>query len=257
VFGYDPEDGRCFVYSDYSQLELRGITAITGEKAMEVLYRAGQDLHDYTAEMLFGKDFTKTDRQIAKTCNFNLLYGGSAGVLGTILLKQTGIILPHFKLEQLARRWKSLYKTIAEWQEKGVRNWRAGRLGSTPFGRRYLGKLMTDQLNIENQGFGAEVAKLAMHYMKPKLDELEDVKLVNFIHDSYILDCPTDPAVYEPAASIVANCMQEAWFEATKSVAVKDLPMPVNAYVGYNWGAIEAGDYFYDYALEGLEHASL
>ncbi len=257
LFGYTPDDGRCIVYADYSQLELRCIAAITGETRMEELYRAGEDLHNYTAKMIFGENFTEDDRRISKTLNFNLLYGGSVDVFLQILLKQTGIKLSEQKARGYVQKWKNLWPNIVAWQNKAISMWRGGQLGSTPFGRQYLGKLMTDQMNIENQGFGAEVAKLALHYMKPELDALEDVQMINFIHDSYILDCPLDPATYERAAAIVADAMQTAWFEATKNVKIKDLPMPVNCFVGYNWGDIEKGDFFYEYQLGGMEHADV
>jgi DNA polymerase I-like protein with 3'-5' exonuclease and polymerase domains len=102
--------------------------------------------------------------------------------------------------------------------------------------------MMTDQLNIENQGAGAEVAKLALHYLGPMLDATPDVMLVNFVHDSFFLDAPDDPEVYKPAAIKLAEAMQEAWFEMSKLFAIKDLPMPVQVKVGYNWGDIESDD---------------
>ena len=105
-------------------------------------------------------------------------------------------------------------------------------------GRKYAAKMMTDQLNIENQGAGAEVAKLALHY----LDLPKEAKLCNFIHDSFIIDAPDDPAIYEPVAIQLAEVMQEAWFEMSKLFHIKDLPMPVDVKVGYNWGDIEDDD---------------
>lgn len=241
VFGV-PED-RVLIYSDYPQLELRAACVITNEQAMAELFRAGADLHGYTAEMLFGKDYTKTQRQIAKTCNFNLLYGGGHKVLGDILVKEAGILLSESELLIIKRKWLNLWKTIAKWQQQGISAWRKGQAWQTPLGRKYFASRMTDQLNIRVQGFGAEVAKLAMHYMMPKL--IEEVKLVNFIHDSYILECPNDPIIYETAAEVLAEAMQEAWFEACKCVTIKDLPMPVEVKVGFNWGDIEKDIYIH------------
>jgi len=251
VFGYDTEAGRVLSYSDYAQLEMRCIAAITGEPVMAKLLRAMEDLHDYTATMLFGKGFTPTQRQIAKTCNFNLLYGGGANMLGSILIKDAGILLSEFELKSIKRKWRNLYAVIAAWQDKGMEDWRHGRPWATPFGRKYTAKLPTDQLNIINQGFGSEVAKLAMHYMEPEIKSAfgGDVFLANFIHDSYIYDCPNDEEVYEGVAIIVADAMQKGWKEACrtgKDLKVRDLPMPVTVYTGYNWGRIES-DYLHKY----------
>lgn len=248
VFGVKPDSGRCLIYSDYSQLELRCIAIITGESKILGLYREGKDLHNYTAEMIFGSNWTKQHRQIAKTANFNLLYGGGAKMFQSILIKEAGLFLPLEECQRIAKRWKRLYPRIAAWQEKGIRDYHRGSLGRTPFGRRYKGNMMTDQLNIENQGFGADVAKLAMHYIHPKLKEM-NVPLCNFIHDSFIAECDADPVVYEAAAKIIGDGMHEAWTEASKMVSIKDLPMPVKVDVGFNWGDIEEGDYFHRYHI--------
>jgi len=89
----------------------------------------------------------------------------------------------------------------------------------------------------------------------PKLRELSlEIKLINFIHDSYILDCPKDEELWKAASKIVAECMQKAWFASTQGVKIKDLPMPIEVFVGYNWGRIEK-DYLYKYELEGMTHA--
>ena len=239
VFGYAPEAGRVLIYSDYAQLELRTICAIVNCLLMEELFREGEDLHGYTAKMVFGDEWTKQHRQISKTYNFNLLYGGGIDMIITILLKTVGIMQDQASTYKARARWRNLWREIYAWQERGITDWKKGRLGSTPMGRQYKAKMMTDQLNIENQGAGAEVAKVALHYLKPELDKVEDVFLANFIHDSFIIDCPDDPAIYKPIAILTAEKMQEAWFEMSKLFQIKDLPMPVDVKVGYNWGDIE------------------
>lgn len=250
MFGYRPDEGSVLIYSDYPQLELRGAAAITGDRVMcEALYEH-KDLHDITAAYIFGDVFTKEERRIAKTANFNLLYGGGAKMFQSILIEQAGVFLELDAIQRIIRKWKRLYKGIADWQQRGIRAYQRGSLGSTPFGRRYKAKMMTDQLNIECQGFGAEVAKLAMHYMSPKLIELFGYNnILNFIHDAFINGSPDDAELYKPAAVICADAMGEAWREACGMVRVKDLPMPVEVAVGYNWGDIENEDLpnLYDY----------
>jgi hypothetical protein len=240
-FGLPTDSGRALVYSDYPGLELRAACAIINEPTMERLLREGADIHNYVAEIIFGHGFTATQRQITKTCNFNLLYGGGWAMLQGILIKDAGIFVPEAELKAIIRKWKNLWKAIAAWQEKGINAWRNGKAWSTPLGRRYVGNMMTDQLNIQVSGFGAEVAKLAMHYMYPKLKEVEEAKLVNFIHDSYIAECDVEDAPL--VAQIMGEAMQEAWFEGCKATAIKDLPMPIDVMWGYNWKAIETGDY--------------
>jgi hypothetical protein len=131
---------------------------------------------------------------------------------------------------------------------KGIRDFNGGRLGSTPCGRKYRGRMMTDQLNIENQGSGAEVAKLAKHYMYPDLKAM-DCKIQNFIHDSFLIDAPPDKDVHLKAAIVMSDAMKEAWHEVSQNMTVKDLPMPVQVRGGYHFGDIEAGSHTFEYKV--------
>lgn len=259
IWGYEESDNRRIIFSDYAQLELRTICAILRVKVMEQLFRAGEDLHMYVAKFLFGEGATEEDRQITKTYNFNLVYGGSAAMVCTILLGY-GFLVKERQANKDKAKWLKLFREIHVWQEKGISAWRSGRVWATPFGRKYVGKLMTDQLNIMNQGAGAEVAKLALHYFYPKLKafnaklpEEDHTLLCNFVHDSFILDTPNKPEIYEPIAKMLAESMQEAWFEMSKCYKVKDLPMPIDVCVGLNLKTVEK-QFDYKFSLEGMEH---
>jgi len=234
---------RYMLYSDFSQLELRSITAITGDQRMVETYRAGGDIHNLVRDELM------ITRQIAKTINFNALYGGGVGMMRGILIKDADILLDFNVVAREMRKWKNLFHGVKAWQEKGIRDFNGGRLGRTACGRKYRGRMMTDQLNIENQGTGAEVAKLAMHYMYQPLKDL-DCNIENFIHDSYLIDAPPEPAIHSIAAEIMANSMKEAWHEVSKNLTIKDLPMPVKVRGGYHFGDIEAGSHTFELKVD-------
>jgi len=258
IFGYPVDSDRVLIYSDYAQLELRTICAILGVEVMEQMFRKGVDLHGYVASVLFGPEWTKKDRQVTKTYNFNLLYGGSVGTVLSILITY-GLLIEERLANRHKRKWLNLFKEIDKWQQQQISAWRRGDLGSTPLGRKYVGNLMTDQMNIMNQGAGAEVAKLALHYFAPWLANYNkecgtNVKIANYIHDSFVLDAPNDPEVYKPVAQKLAECMNEAWVEMSKLFKIKDLPMPVDVSVGFNWGYIEDDDVanVWDYHLDGM-----
>lgn len=259
AFGFTPDEKKVLLYADYAQLEMRTICSITGEPRMEKILREGGDLHNFAAEMIFSKDFTPAQRQITKTANFNLLYAGGVNMFLSILIEQADLLLSYAEGAAIKKKWMKIFTSIVKWQEQAISAYKNHRLWATPFGRRYLGKLMTDQCNIQNQGFGAEVAKLAMHYLMPVLKEKFEplgVKLCNFIHDSYIVECPDDPAVYKPVAELIASSMQRAWFEALRvgnELRIRDLPMPVKVQTGYVWAGIEENS-IYTYELKGMEH---
>lgn len=248
IFGVPEEGDTVLIFTDFAQIQLRAVCAKTGDRTMEKLFKAGEDLHNYVSKMIFGENFTKEQRQICKTANFGLLFGAGVEVFINILLKQAGLWLTETEAKKVKDKWLSLWTSIAEWQKQGIKDWKKGLPWETPLGRKYTSKMMTDQLAMQIQGFEAEVAKLAMHYMMPKLTELsKEIKLVNFVHDSFIFTGPNEETLYKEASVIIATAMQEAWVEMCSDVTIKDLPMPVTVRVGWNWGDIEKDNFIFEH----------
>lgn len=251
IFGVKEDGDIVIILSDFAQAQLRAVCAKTGDKAMEKLFREGKDLHNYVTEIIFGPNYTKEHRQICKTANFGLLFGAGVVVFIAILLKQSGLYLTEAAATGIKSKWNKLWVEITAWQKQGIKDWNSGKLWETPLGRKYKAKMMTDQLAMQIQGFEAEVAKLAMHYMltefaKPKWSNY-DIKLINFIHDSYMFTCVNDKEVYEEACKVIANSMQEAWVQMCQELVIKDLPMPVKVQVGFNWGDMESGKFIFEH----------
>lgn len=264
IFGYEKGSGSVIVYADFAQLELRTIASILDVKMMVKMFREGRDLHDFTAEMLFGKNYDKKYRQYSKIANFGLVYGGGVEMFRGFMLQMGSIVVSSKEASSIRTRWGNLWREIYKWQQEGIAKWRKGKLGSTPLGRRYKANMMTDFLNIENQGAGADVSKLAAHYMNSKSLPMlrkkhnvtkQQLNLCNIIHDSFIMQCPDIEVIYKETAYEMAKCMQTAWFEISKSFKVSDLPMPVDVRVGYSWGEIDSDDGYklHTYLMDGME----
>lgn len=268
AFGVDEDE--VLIYADYAQVELRTICAITNCTLMENLFRAGVDLHSYTSDMLFGDEDTlaqqytdpdelhkirKRNRQVTKTANFSFLYAGGISMFIDILVKTTDIWLAESEAGITKRRWANLWAEITAWQQKGISKQQRKQTGKTVMGREYMADRVTDYLAIENQGTAAEVAKLALHYLYKDgfREKHPDYKLINFIHDSFIIRGPNRDE-YKEVAQMLANCMQRAWFAMSQSMQIKNLPMPVTVSVGHNWGDIENDEIenLYDFELEGM-----
>lgn len=247
-FGFDEDGDEVLIYADFAQIQLRCVCVIANDKTMEGLFRSGADLHNFVTEIIFGENYTKTDRTICKTANFGLLFGAGVETFQAILLKQAGMAISVDFGSTLKKKWLALWTAVAKWQERGIKAWRKGETWETPLGRKYSAKMMTDQLANQIQGFESEVAKLATHYMlKERMSNLHpDIKLRNFVHDSYIFSCPKIPEIYEAACVIIAESMKDAWVEMSQATAIPDLPMPVKVRVGYNWGDIEDDKFLYE-----------
>lgn len=240
---------KFFVYADFSNLELRTFCAMVGERVMEKMFRDDVDLHTYSAHRLFNvpmEEVEKKQRQIAKTFNFSSLYGAGVEKRLMILLANTGIKLSKDEGVRLATEWNRAYPAVKAWQEKNAKMWRLGAKGYTALGRPYIANLYTDFGNLQIQGSGAEVAKLALHYLSKEVDL---TKLCAFIHDSYTFEVDTLDEAKEYADKL-AHCMQNAWFEIANNFAIKDLPMPVTAGVGKNWKKLQSDeDLIYSYSI--------
>ena len=266
AFGVD--ETEVLIYADYAQVELRTICAITNCTLMENLFRAGVDLHTYTSDMLFGSEeelgiadpdelrkTRKRNRQVTKTANFSFLYAGGISMFIDILVKTTDIWLDEAHAGMTKRRWANLWSEITAWQQKGISKQQRKQTGKTVMGREYMAERVTDYLAIENQGTAAEVAKLALHYLYKDgfREKHPDYKLINFIHDSFIIRGPNRDE-YKEVAQQLADCMQRAWFAMSQSMQIKNLPMPVTVSVGHNWGDIENDEIenLYDFELEGM-----
>lgn len=250
-FGYSEGGDTVLVMADYPTIELRCVTAIAGDTNMAKMFVDGIDVHGHTARSLFGPLWTKEHRTIAKCVNFNLLFGGGAGVVQDILLKDAGVYMSLGELEKKKAKWHKLWPGITKWQRSTTVRWRAGETASTPMGRVYKGIRMTDHLNIMVQGFAAEVAKLALHRLMAAIEKLDTrIKLLNFMHDNFILSCPNEQDLYIELSRVLANTMQEAWFESQFDLKIPNLPMPIDSFVGYTWGTIET-DGLYRYTSKG------
>ena len=222
--------GPLLVVADYAQLELRTVACIAVDPVLIKLFKNGEDLHAYTAQQLFGPDYTKTERQIAKVYNFSILYGSGAGAIQSILTQQAGIKLPFDEVSKYRKKWLKTYSGIANWQKRGLRAHDNNLPASTPMGRKAVSKRFTDHLSIINQGAGAEVARIALHILSRTLPP--KARLINFTHDSYTIEADDLPTAHT-AGVLLKEAMEMAWDKAPFQKF--GVPMPVEVGIARTW----------------------
>ncbi|MFC4494032.1 DNA polymerase [Streptomyces ovatisporus] len=81
------EPGEVFISTDFDGVELRVLAALADVRAMKQVLSADPDLHGATARLIWGDNYTPEQRQIAKTINFGVVYGGGAATIA----RQAGI----------------------------------------------------------------------------------------------------------------------------------------------------------------------
>ncbi len=230
-----PKD-RVFVSADYSQIELRVAAALAKDDAMIETFLRGIDLHQQTAAELYDislEKVTKDMRSAAKTINFGVLYGMSAHGLSVA----TG--MSRDEAVGFIKRYFEVRPKLAAYIEDTKEFARKHEYTETLFGRRrpcpeinsnnYIVAAAAERMavNVPIQGTAADIYKLAMIALAPKLDS--QTKLLLQIHDELIAE--TD----EANGALLAKLMKETM----ENVYDLGVPLAVDTAVGMSWGQLK------------------
>ncbi|WP_369147095.1 DNA polymerase [Streptomyces sp. R44] len=125
------EPGHRVFSVDYAAVEMRVLAALADETVMKRAIAEGRDLHGFTAELIYGPDYTSFHRKLCKGVGFGKVYGGGA----TTLSRQTGAPLSDVKTAISA--YDRTYRGIKRYSARLQREARAdGYVVWTPVGRR-------------------------------------------------------------------------------------------------------------------------
>ncbi|MCL2301535.1 MAG: bifunctional 3'-5' exonuclease/DNA polymerase [Firmicutes bacterium] len=234
-------EGSVLLSLDFSQIELRvGAFYCRDEKMLET-YRAGGDIHDQTASVIFGPGrHDKEQRTIAKNVNFGTFFGLFPRGLQRTLRFKAGLNVTLEDCEGIIANLKAGYPALARWQEETKRKAEVRRFSETWLGRRrYLpGITATDwgkkafaqrcALNTPIQGTAADLLKLAIGRILAGLPEHPWLRPLLQIHDELVFEVP-EGRVAE-AVAFIRQCMEAQPFPEF------DIPILAEAAVGARFG---------------------
>lgn len=226
--------------SDYSQIELRVLAHISGDKHMQEAFLEGQDIHTSTAMRVFGiEDESDVDgnvRRQAKAVNFGIVYGisdyGLSQNLGITRKKAKTFIERYF--EKYPGIQKYMVDIVEEAKEKGYVETLFHR-------RRYLPDIHSSNFNLRSfaertainspiQGSAADILKVAMIRMDQALKEQGlKTRMLLQVHDELIFECPEEeipileklvPEMMQGAVELAVPLLVDSnygdsWYEAT------------------------------------------
>ena len=221
--------------ADYSQIELRVIAALSGEKNMIEAFLQNQDIHRSTAAKVFNVDIqsvTREQRSHAKTVNFGIIYGVSAFGLSN----QTE--LSRSESKELIDTYYQTYPQLKVFIDKQIHFARENGYVETILGRRrYLpdinsrnqvvrGAAERNAVNAPIQGSAADIIKIAMIniYNLLKNNKLK-TKMLLQVHDELIFDVPKNELDF--VKPLIKKTMEEAYQFA--------VPLVVDLGIGKNW----------------------
>lgn len=110
------DPGHVMVSTDFAAVELRVLAALADVKQMKHAIRAGEDLHSFTARMVFGEGFTAKHRKISKGIAFGKVYGGGADTIQ----RQTGAPMDEVRsaLAAYDRVYPEVKRASNRWQRE-------------------------------------------------------------------------------------------------------------------------------------------
>ena len=233
-----PKEGYIFADADYSQIELRILAHMSGDKGLIDAYHEGRDIHRITASKVFGipfDDVTDIQRRNAKAVNFGIVYGISAFGLSEDLN------ISRSDAKKYMEDYLATYPGVKEYQDSAVEDAKEKGYAVTLYKRRRpmpelkSGNFMQRQfgervaMNAPIQGTAADIMKIAMIrvYRRIRKEQLES-RMILQIHDELLIETKKEEeakvrAILEEemtnAASLLVPLEAEChtgtdWFEA-------------------------------------------
>lgn len=236
--GFVARPGHLFVAADYSQVELRILAHISGDKTLREAFWADQDIHRTTAAAVYHipiEEVTFEQRRFAKAVNFGLMYGMGAYRLARdselTLAEAEDYIKAYF--ERLPGVLDYLEKTKKLARKQGFVETLLGRRRYFPVfqrkggarNRQAIARAEREAINHPIQGTAADIIKIAMIRLHQALVADYEARMILQVHDELLLEVPE--AEVEAVKSLVVDTMSNA-FELV-------VPLKVEASTGRNW----------------------
>jgi len=229
--------GSVIVSADYSQIELRIMAHLSGDKTLIAAFQNGEDVHRRTAAEVFGiapENVSSEQRRYAKTINFGLIYG--MGQYG--LAKSLGI--DNISAKNFIDRYFARYPGVAEYMQRTKEQAAAQGFVETLFGRRlYLPDIHNKNanaragaeraaINAPMQGTASDLIKRAMIDVSRWLvsDDLKS-KLIMQVHDELVLEVP------EAELDLVKEKLPQIMAKVDEGML--NVPLVAEVGVGMNW----------------------
>jgi len=230
-----PEKGNVLISADYSQIELRIMAHLSGDKNLTYAFNNNIDVHSSTASEVFNiplEDVTAEHRRSAKAINFGLIYGMSA--FG--LTRQLGI--PRHEAQAYLDTYFERYTGVKEYMDSTKELAKKNLYVETILGRKLHVASINDSnglrrqaaeraaINAPLQGSAADIIKKAMVDVDQWIgDDNPNIKLIMQVHDELIFEANKDFA--NDAIGHIVKLME--------STIELNIPLIVDANKGKNW----------------------
>jgi DNA polymerase-1 len=231
-----PKEGCLFISADYAQIELVVLSHMAEDESLREAFIKGVDVHTFTASLVFEKpmeEVTASERRMAKTINFGVMYGMSAFRLSKELE------ISRKDANDFIKAYFSRYNGVARFIDSTTSNVRKNGYVTTLFNhkrsvpkinsRNKLEKAASERIAVNSiiQGTAAEIMKIGMIKVSKALKENNlKSKLLLQVHDEVILEVPLDEV--DRVKALLKECLEGA---------IKlSVPLRTSIETGNSWG---------------------
>ena len=220
---------------DYSQIELRVLAHLCGDKTLIEAFHNNQDVHRLSASLIYDvseENVANEMREVAKRVNFGIIYGQSAFGLA----KDLGI--PVNQAQDFIDAYFLRYPKVRDFIDTQIKKARTEGFVTTLMGRRrYIPEINSKNMGIRQfaerqavntpiQGTASDLIKLAMVKISAQIEEKGlKSKMILQIHDELVFDLPA-------AELSVLTCLVKEIMEHVKKL---DVPIKIDMKSGKNW----------------------
>ncbi len=229
------DNDHILLSADYSQIELRIVASISGDKNMREAFQSGKDIHTATAAKVFGvpeNEVTKEMRYKSKSVNFGIIYGQGAFGLAE------NLNIPRKEAQDLIASYFREYPGIQNYMNDTKDFARKTGYVKTLLGRkRWLRDINSNNATVRSyaernainapiQGTAADMIKVAMIRIHDDLKAKNlKTKMLLQVHDELVFD------VYKPELEIVKPIIERHM----RNALPLDVPVEVGMGTGANW----------------------
>jgi DNA polymerase-1 len=221
------DEGHVMVSCDFDAVEMRVLAALADVKRMKEAIAAGLDLHDFTAELIYGPNFTKKHRKICKGAGFGKVYGGGAATIS----RQTGAGLT--EVQGAIATYDRVYPEIKRFGSRQQRIARENHMVTVSLTGRRLPLDRDRAYAVTNY----QVQSAARDVLGQSLIVMDEAGLLPYlrlpIHDEALASVPAGEA--EDFAREFERCM---------TMELGGVPITASAEVGArSWGSLYGADF--------------
>ena len=229
------EKDLIMIAADYSQIELRILAHLSGDKNLIRAFKQGEDIHNFTASLIFEvdeKDVTAQMRNSAKRVNFGIIYGMSAFGLASDLK------VPQSEAQEFIDRYFTRYPAVKKFMDGEIKKCeKQGYVLTLLNRRRYIPEINAQNgamkqfaqrqaINTPVQGSAADLMKLAMINIQKEIEERKlNTKMISTVHDEL---------VFETTKGDEAETIDLIRYQMEHAVDL-NVPVTVSVKVGKNW----------------------